>query len=68
MRYEVVVTDMVSAHAWVIAKTTDRRTALRWAGAQRDKLGSMSDVGVWCTSTDAWVYEDEDGQEVRAGH
>ena len=62
MAYQVTVTDGASAHAWVVATTSNLRTALRWRDRERERhAGLMTDVGVWDTSRDRWCYaEDED--------
>ncbi len=61
---QVTVTDGASAVAWVVAVADDRRTALRWADHHRVELRragcGMADVGVWDTSTDRWVYDENE--------
>ena len=68
MAYQVTVTDGASAVAWVVGTTSNLRTALRWRAVHRERLtGAWTDVGVWDTSRDRWVY-DEDEEEALDGN
>lgn len=70
MTLDIVVTDGISAHSWVVGKASNVQTALRWADAHRKEMKAkgcrMFDVGVWDSGRDRWVYEDDvDGGEGR---
>lgn len=69
MAYQVTVTDMASAHAWVVATTSNLRTALRWRDRERERhAGSWTDVGVWDTNRDRWCYRDDNDDSSENGN
>lgn len=57
MRFEVTITDAVSAVSWTVMFTDDLGEACRRADAERARKRACEVVGVWDTAHDEWIDE-----------